>query len=82
MGRNAEILSTAEVARLLRRRPETLRAWRMSGAGPPYIRLGSAPYGRVVYRRADIEEFLDRRRFRCVADEKRAAHSRGGEMES
>lgn len=48
-------LTQEELARLLRVRPATVKDWRQKrgrksiGVGPPFIRLGRAPYGRVRY---------------------------------
>lgn len=35
--------------------PRTLRAWRSRGEGPPTAILG----GRIYYRVADLEEYID-----------------------
>jgi len=35
--------------------PDTLRAWRVLGKGPKYIKQG----GRVYYREADIKAYRD-----------------------
>ena len=37
---------------------QTLSNWRSLGEGPPYVRLGQKPGGRVVYRVGDLDEFL------------------------
>ena len=50
----AEYLTTAEVAELLRRSPNTLRYWRHRGEGPPSFRVGR----RVLYARADVKKFV------------------------
>lgn len=52
-------LTTREAADLLRLRPQTLRAWRVRGTGPAFIRLGS----RILYRHADVEAWLEERTF-------------------
>lgn len=49
-----EYMTTAEVAELLRASPETLRYWRHVGTGPASFKLGR----RVLYDRADVEEFI------------------------
>ena len=46
--------------------PRTAQRWRTSGDGPPFIRLGKR---RVVYRVADIEQWLAQRTFASRADE-------------
>jgi len=35
---------------------KTLRNWRLSGKGPPYLKLGGA----VRYRESDLDAFLDK----------------------
>jgi DNA-binding transcriptional MerR regulator len=49
------LLTTAEVAALLRVAPETLRYWRWKRMGPMSIRLG----GRVVYRVSAVEQWVE-----------------------
>ena len=52
---NADYLTTVEVAGLCRTPSETVRYWRHTGYGPPSFRLGR----RVLYRRSDVEAWLD-----------------------
>jgi hypothetical protein len=56
-----ELLTTAELARLQRRDPSTLRRWRTSRPiqGPPFLRLSS---GAIVYDTDDIRTRLSRNR--------------------
>lgn len=49
------ILTTAEVAEVLRVPVGTLRYWRHQGTGPKSFRLGAK---RVAYMRADVEAWL------------------------
>ena len=42
----------------------TLAKWRVSGLGPPFLKLGS----RVRYSRADLEQWLDQQRHRSTSD--------------
>ena len=46
---------TAGAAAALGLSPATLRKYRVRGGGPAFVRLGS----RVVYRRADLEAWVD-----------------------
>ena len=46
--------------------PRTAQRWRVTGDGPPFIRLGRR---RVIYRVADIERWLAERTYRHLADE-------------
>lgn len=53
-----EILLMEEVSELTRIPPNTLRFYRHTGqGGPPSFKLG----GRVVYKRADVLEWLESR---------------------
>jgi predicted DNA-binding transcriptional regulator AlpA len=49
-----ELLDTEAVARIAGLSPVTLRKWRMTGAGPRFVRLGRA----VRYRKAAVDAFL------------------------
>lgn len=73
----AVLLQTADLAALLSCEPQTLRKWRLTGRGPPYIRLGG-PAGRVVYRRSDVDAWLDARTFASTAAESAQARSTRG----
>ena len=48
------LLAVADAAAFLGLSVKTLANWRVSGAGPQFIKLGS----RVLYNRADLEAFL------------------------
>lgn len=54
-----DLMSTEEVAAsaLLRVKPQTLRAWRVRGTGPKYVKIGR----RVYYRLSDIRVWVDGR---------------------
>ena len=54
----AEYLSTAEAAEFIGLAVGTLELWRSRGEGPAHVRLGR----RVVYRKADVEAWLDANR--------------------
>lgn len=63
------ILDTMEAAAHLSRRPQTLRRWRMVGAGPRYIRMGRGLRARVGYRRSDLDAWCKARTFKSTAEE-------------
>lgn len=50
-----EHMTTQEVAELLRAPVETVRYWRHVSRGPRSFKVGR----RVLYRRADVERWLD-----------------------
>lgn len=49
-----ELISSAETARLLSLKEQTLGAWRCQGRGPKFCKIGRA----VFYRKADISAWL------------------------
>jgi predicted DNA-binding transcriptional regulator AlpA len=59
-----ELLDTEAVARYAGLSPVTLRKWRMTGAGPRFVRLGRA----VRYRRAELDAWLSRREFKNTTE--------------
>jgi predicted DNA-binding transcriptional regulator AlpA len=58
-----DLLTTPEVAAILRLPKKTLENWRLKGTGPRYLRLGK----HVLYDRADLRQFIN--------DQKKAAAS-------
>ena len=56
----SDLLTTTEAAAALGVKPQTMRKWRQTGAGPLYIRFGG-PFGRAHYRRSDIDAWVDAR---------------------
>jgi hypothetical protein len=60
MSKSANLITTEEAARLLRRSIDTMRWWRKVGQGPVSFRLGR----RVVYDRADVLRWIERERER------------------
>lgn len=50
--------SEPDAAAYIGRRPSALRAWRMQGRGPSYIRYGRS----IVYRREDLDTWLNAHR--------------------
>lgn len=55
-----DFLTSTEVARRLRLKPQTLRRWRQQGLGPGYLRFGDTRRGRVRYARAEVEGWIAR----------------------
>lgn len=51
-----ELLTTAEVADIVRAPAGTLRYWRHRGIGPRHFKIGR----RVVYRRSELEAWIAR----------------------
>ena len=59
-----DLLTTEEAARYLRLSPRTLERYRMTGEGPEYLKVG----GRVFYRKAALDEWLELARRRSTSD--------------
>jgi hypothetical protein len=57
-----DLLTTAEAARFLRLSVPTMERLRVTGDGPVFIKLGSGKRCRVVYRRRDLDAWLDAQR--------------------
>jgi predicted DNA-binding transcriptional regulator AlpA len=60
----AKVVSTAEAARVLGLSESTLAKLRLNGNGPVYCKLGR----RVVYRPAELEQWLQSRTTRDTSD--------------
>lgn len=52
------MLNTREVAELLRRHPDTIKAWRKARVGPPYVKTET---GKILYDEAAIKKWLKSR---------------------
>ncbi len=63
-----EFLTTAELATLTRTSPQTWRRRRWNGNSPPFIKFGN----RVLYRRADVLEWLADRTVASTSDRQSA----------
>jgi hypothetical protein len=66
---NAPLLTTADAARYLGIRPQTLRTWRLSGRGPAYVRLGTGKFARAAYAEDELERWISARSFTSTSDE-------------
>lgn len=66
----AEFLTTKEAAVVVRLSPRTLERLRLTGDGPKYLKLGGPKKkrGRILYRRADLLEWMQRAEF-CSTSE-------------
>lgn len=54
-----DMLTTTDLAERLGLRPQTLRRWRWAGKGPRFVKLGPNRQGKVRYREADINTWLE-----------------------
>lgn len=68
-----KIYTTEEAAKILHRRPQTLRLWRVRGGGPPYTRYSGNPgHGPVGYPEDLLLDWLNSRTYRSTSDEAQA----------
>ena len=49
-----DLIKTAEAAKILNQQPETLRAWRSSNDGPPYVRMAERA---IRYHRLTLQKW-------------------------
>jgi len=61
-GDGLDLLTTAEAARVLRLSVPTMERLRVTGDGPVFIKLGSGKRCRVVYRRRDLDAWINGQR--------------------
>ena len=52
-------LANEEAAAKISVSPHTLANWRSLGIGPPYVKITPGRAGRVLYRVADLEAWLE-----------------------
>ena len=64
MHQSTELLTTGEAANDLRLSPRTLERYRVTGAGPRFLKIGR----RVVYRRSDLDGWLKTKSRRSTSD--------------
>ncbi len=62
------LLTTAEAAHLLRLSDRTLERFRVEGTGPRYVKAGPGKRARVLYRKEDLEAWLDGFRFKSTSE--------------
>ena len=59
-----DLLTTAEAAAYVGLSPRTLERYRVTGEGPTYLKVGR----RVLYRRTDLDKWLDMKVRRSTSD--------------
>lgn len=62
------LLTTPEAASILRLKPRTLEGLRVQGTGPRYYKMGPGRMARVVYRRADLEAWVEQFGFNSTSE--------------
>jgi len=61
----ASLLTAKQVSERIQRPERTLERWRLTGEGPPFVRLGR----RIAYRAEDVERWLGSRTYASRAAE-------------
>ena len=64
MTKRADLLTTTEAAAYVGLSHRTLERYRVTGQGPPYLKVGR----RVLYRRADLDAWLENKVRRSTSD--------------
>ncbi len=64
----AGYLTTSEAAKFVRLSPRTLERLRVQGTGPRYIKAGPGKRAKVLYRPADLQEWLETTTFQSTAE--------------
>lgn len=61
-------LTTAEAADFVRLSPRTMERLRVQGTGPRYIKAGRGKRAKVLYRVADLQEWLEATTFQSTSE--------------
>lgn len=61
-------LNSEEAARILRLSARTLERMRVEGSGPKYLKAGRGTRARVLYRPADLDQWLESRTFSSTSE--------------
>ena len=64
MTRRNDLLTTAEAAAYVGLSPRTFERYRVTGEGPPYLKVGRL----VFYRRTDLDAWLENKIRRSTSD--------------
>lgn len=64
----AGYLTTVEAADFVRLSPRTLERLRVQGTGPRYIKAGRGKRAKVLYRIADLQEWLEATTFQSTSE--------------
>jgi predicted DNA-binding transcriptional regulator AlpA len=60
-----DLLTAEQLADIVHASPRTIIRWRGEGLGPAYVKAGH----RVLYRRADVEAWLESHKIRPVREQ-------------
>ena len=69
-------LTTAEAAVHVRRAQQTLRAWRIRGGGPKFVKLGDGPGARCAYAYSELLAWILAHTFASTSEVTAASQAR------
>ena len=58
LARPDELMTSVQVAEMLKLSPRTIEQMRVDGSGPPYVKTGGGKRCRVLYSRQAVAEWL------------------------
>jgi len=64
-----QLLTTAQAAKHLGIKAQTMRVWRGRGSGPEYVRIGQGRFARAAYTIDSINAWIAARTFSSTSDE-------------
>ena len=56
----SQLITPRVVSKMLAVSIGTLKRWRHTGAGPPYVKFGGLQQGHVRYRLTDVEAYIEK----------------------
>jgi excisionase family DNA binding protein len=68
LAQERHFLTTTEAAEILRLKRRTLEDMRITGKGPRYYKMGPGRMARVVYRRVDLDAWVDQYMFKSTSE--------------
>ena len=66
-----EWLTPPKAAELLHLKPKTLQEHRVSGTGPNFFKAGPGRNARVLYKRSDLDAWMEKFRFQSTSEYKK-----------
>ncbi|QLQ17657.1 MAG: helix-turn-helix domain-containing protein [Exiguobacterium profundum] len=58
-----DLLTTAEAAKIMGLKVNTLEIWRVRGTGPTHVKLGDGIRAPVRYRRSELMDWIEKHHF-------------------
>ena len=64
-------LTPPKAAQLLHLKPKTLQEYRVAGTGPNFFKAGPGRNARVLYKRSDLDAWMEKFRFQSTSEYKK-----------